>query len=165
MDIVTNMQPIVNLLGSLLSPLIAITVAYIAYQQWKVNRSKSNREIREAEITIYLNFSTFLRNVDDTGKVDSELHKELQATIARADFLFNHEMREWLREIEIEALCWLDGKKMIESADSQKLDEENSKAREEWKMKELEYMERSIDKLQSYHCELLDKFKHHMQPL
>ncbi len=41
-----NIKIIIELLTASLSPVVAITVAYIAYQQWNINASKEAREVR-----------------------------------------------------------------------------------------------------------------------
>ena len=48
-----HLKDIVATLAAVLSPLIGIAVAYVAYQQWKTNQGRERRETRAAKIAVY----------------------------------------------------------------------------------------------------------------
>lgn len=151
MEFINTIKPIIDLLSALTSPIVAITVVYIAYQQWKINASKASKDIQKEKLEIYMAVKRFLRHVDSFRKVDQKLYNELQEAIALADFLFDADVTEWLFNVEGEASCWLDTNQILEKA--------GDKSSEGWEQQERKHLEASVDKLQDAHCELFDMFK------
>ena len=145
------MKPMIDLLSALTSPFVAITVVYIAYQQWKINAAKASNEIKKEKLEIYMAVKRFLRNVDFFRQVDQKLYNEFQEATALADFLFDSDVTEWLFNVEIEASSWLDINSILNKAGDRL-----SKEQEEQEQK---YLDASVDKLQTAHCELFDIFK------
>ena len=152
MEFINTVKPIIDLLSALTSPVVAITVVYIAYQQWQINASKASKETQKDKLEIYIVVKRFLRHVDSFRKVDQKLYNELQEAIALADFLFDADVTEWLFNVESEASCWLDINSILEKAG-------DITATQGWEQRERKHLESSVDKLQDAHCELFDIFK------
>ena len=146
-----NVKPIIDLLTALMSPIVAITVTYIAYQQWKINASKETREIRTEKLHIYLSVKRFLSHIDETRIIDPILYKEFQEASALADFIFDADVIDWLFDVDSNASSWLDGENMRI--------QHQEKAPLEFLQKEEMRQDKIIDKLQTAHCQLLDVFK------
>jgi len=146
---------ITGIFASLASPIVAIIVAYIAYQQWKVNSKKELRESNQHKLHVYLAVKRFLQSFDQKIEVDEKLYLEMQEALAISDFIFDEELNEWLNEIDCEATCWLDYQRIINLAESELSGIELSQVIG----REKPYLEKSQDKLQDFHCELLGKFK------
>ncbi|WP_305810113.1 hypothetical protein [Photobacterium kishitanii] len=49
-----ELKIITGIFSSLTNPIVAIVVAYIAYQQWKVNSNKEMRESNQNKLHVYL---------------------------------------------------------------------------------------------------------------
>lgn len=83
-----------SLLQGLLTPLIAIVVAYISYQQWKTNQRKLKLDLYDRRMKVYetaKEFIMFFPNDCDTKR----LEKLYDGSIS-ADFLFKKEIPEYL---------------------------------------------------------------------
>lgn len=151
MEFVKEIKPIIDLLASLISPLIAVTVAYIAYQQWRINSQKETRESQKQKLEIYMSVKRFLHHFDEHLEVNEDFYRDLQESIALADFIFDSEVTEWLFNVEADAGSWLDSNRLALAYKSENCLEEMDK--------ELEYRNKSTDRLQDAHGQLLDVFK------
>jgi hypothetical protein len=101
-----GLKEIFNAVAALLSPLIAVAVAFIAYQQWKTNRNREVRESRGAKLAVYRRVKLLLRQVLYAQMLDPKLYADFCDACAEADFLFPAELRSWLTELEdIAAQC------------------------------------------------------------
>lgn len=150
---------ITGIFSSLTSPIVAIVVAYIAYQQWKVNSNKEMRESNQNKLHVYLAVKRFLQSFDNTQEVDKKLYLEMQEALALGDFIFDDTLNEWLSDVDIETGCWLDVKRIINMAENELSGLELSKVIE----REEPHLEKSQEKLQDFHCELLGKFKEQLK--
>ena len=146
---------ILEIFNSLLSPIIAIIVTYIAYQQWKTNKEKANRDKNAAIIDIYLVVKEFLSFIDENRKVDLQLYISFKRVIAEADFLCEKKLVDWLENIDSEASDWLDCDRIVQDAIEHKSPDTVKK--------DLDYMEKNIDNLQEAHCHLLEMFKEQIE--
>ncbi|WP_028470049.1 hypothetical protein [Neptunomonas japonica] len=152
MESLSTFKQIIDILSALLSPVIAISVAYIAYQQWKLNTNKEKRESNSQKLHIYMVLKRFLRAVDTSRSVDLILYEELQESLALADFYFNYAVTDWLFDVDCEASVWLDLSEISLILENES--PEYTKNRRE--------MEEVMNKLQNYHCQLFDVFKSSM---
>lgn len=146
---------LVSSVSALLAPIIAIAVAFIAYQQWKTNHRREERESRSARLAIYRRTKALLRHVDYTGEIRKNLYDDFCEASAEADFLFPESLAEWLEELESSAAQWLDWHEAMSSVAADA--DQNSIARIHRDMEEI------IDSLQNAHCVLKEKFAEHMK--
>ena len=157
MESLNTVKQIIDILSALLSPVIAISIGFIAYQQWKLNFDKEKRESNSNKLQIYMSVKRFLRSVDTSRVVEKKLYEELQESIALADFYFDGIVTDWLFQVDCDASCWLNLTEINSLPDSQNLNPEY--ARNEKEIEEL------IDSLQNSHCELFEVFKDSMMYL
>ena len=88
-----------NVSKALLTPVIAAIAAYIAYQQYQVNRRKFEFDRYERRIQIYREVRAVLIRVQRDFKPETaELQNFITAT-AEADFLFGAEIAAYIDEI------------------------------------------------------------------
>ena len=154
MESLTIFKQIIEIFSALLSPVIAISVAYIAFQQWKLNANKEKRESNSHKLQIYMVVKRFLRNVDMTREVDENLYEELQESLALADFYFDGLVTDWLFQVSCDSSCWLDLTRINSFPDCETLNPEYERNKKE--------IEELIDQLQNYHGELFEVFKSSM---
>lgn len=89
----------VKLFSALLTPLLAIITAYIAWQQWRTNNLKVRHELYERRLAVYWSVMEFLGNIFREAKVtESELLTFLQKT-RESYFLLGPELSKYLDEI------------------------------------------------------------------
>ena len=146
-----NVKLIIDLFTALMSLIVAITLAYIAFQQWKINASKETRDIRTEKLHIYLSVKKFLCDIDETRIIDPKLYKKFQEACALAEFIFDTDVVKWLDDVNANASSWLNGEEMrIHNLAKSPID---------FGQKEQMYQDSAIDKLQTFHCQLFDVFK------
>jgi hypothetical protein len=151
LESLSTFKQIIDIFSALLSPVIAISVAFIAFQQWKLNANKEKRESNAHKLQIYMDVKRFLRSVDTTRNVDIKLYEELQESLALADFYFDGIVIDWLFEVDCAASCWLDLTQMNSIPNSEEDNPEYGR-----NAKDIDGL---IDELQNFHCQLFDVFK------
>ena len=154
MESISSVKPIIDIFTALLSPVIAISVAYIAFQQWKLNANKEKREVNSQKLHIYMGVKRFLRYVDNNRTIKAELYDDLQESIALADFVFDEYVTNWLFDVDCASSAWLDLSEVNRS-------HKDKISPQEFNKNEVELSE-LIDELQNHHCQLLDTFKSSM---
>lgn len=157
MESLSTAKQIIDIFSALLSPVIAISVGFIAYQQWKLNVDKEKRESNSNKLKIYMVVKRFLQSVDNKRVVDTKLYEELQESIALADFYFDGIVTDWLFQVDCDATSWLNLTQINSLPNSEKLNSEYARNQEE--------IERLIDSLQRFHCQLFQMFKDSMMYL
>jgi hypothetical protein len=102
--LVTHLTPAgvslaIQVLQGLLTPVIAGTTTYIAYQQWKTNERRAVLDRYERRLRIYQRVVEMLRLV--CANFNPEIHDLLKfaADTAEADFIFGREIPEYLDEV------------------------------------------------------------------
>ena len=150
MEWIRDIKPLTDLLNGLLSPILAATVVYIAFQQWKTNDSREKRESRSAKISIYKSVKSHLHHIDATREIRIELYENFRQAHAEADFVFPKELTEYLDDIDIYSSQWISDKECLDSA-AQDADMKSI-------IKLEADMEKYIDSLQDAHCVLYDNF-------
>ncbi len=151
MEWIDKIKPLLDLLNGLVSPFLAITVAYIAYQQWKTNQRRENREQRAIQVSIYKRVKSHLNYIDYNREVDPELFEEFKQASAEADFVFPETVKEYLADVESDSSQWLVWKDCLDTA---------AKDADQQSIASLEVDNENImDKLQQKSCDLLNLFE------
>jgi len=157
LEALSTAKQVIDIFSALLSPVIAISVGFIAYQQWKLNVDKEKRESNSNKLHIYIVVKRFLRSVDINRVVDDKLYEELQEALALADFYFDGIVTDWLFQVDSDASAWLNLMQINSLPDTQESNPEFTR--------NLREIEELIDGLQNFHCELFDVFKGSMMYL
>lgn len=95
----TSISPWIQILQGLLTPVIGVTTAYIAWQQWKMNRQKSILDRYERRLKIYQRIVEMIRLIAKDFKPDIQDLLKFSADTAEADFLFEEEIPTYINEI------------------------------------------------------------------
>jgi hypothetical protein len=94
-----DVDQIVRLSSALLTPLIAIVAAYVAYQQWQTNRMKLVLDRYDRRLRIYEEVrKTLSITMRDGGAGTDDLLK-FRTSVSEADFLFGPEIVTYIDEI------------------------------------------------------------------
>lgn len=108
--------------SSLLTPLIAITAAYIAYQQWRTNKDKLKMDLYERRFKVFTFTREFLLySLEGEGR-DSKKMRQFDALIVESHFLFNDEIPTFL------CMVWEKAKELDicrENLNSKEIDEKS----------------------------------------
>jgi hypothetical protein len=92
-------KPYVDLFAALLTPVIAIIAAYIAYQQYRANQLKLRHELYDRRLLLYNAVAEFLAHIFRDGKAgDPQLMTLLQKT-RESYFLFGKDVSDYVTEL------------------------------------------------------------------
>lgn len=91
-------------LAALLTPLIALLAAYIAWQQWKTNERKLKLDLYDRRFRIYEATRQLILSIIRNADVESEEIQKFQLTVAEARFLFGSDITGYLEEIQSRAI-------------------------------------------------------------
>jgi hypothetical protein len=83
----------------LLTPLIALITAYIAWQQWQATKLKMNLDRYERRLKIYQATHKFILEVITDLKPELSQMFGFDSATAEADFVFPTQIREYLDEL------------------------------------------------------------------
>jgi hypothetical protein len=99
-----NPRTVVDVFSALLTPVIAIVTAFVAYQQWKVNKIRLDLERYDRRLAIYKAVDAFYANIDIEGTATYQMVSELRHGTAEAAFLFPAEIENHLAEVKKKAM-------------------------------------------------------------
>ncbi|MEM8653783.1 MAG: hypothetical protein AAGF36_03490 [Pseudomonadota bacterium] len=91
-------------LKALAPALIALFVAYIAYQQWLVNRSNLKEKLFDRRFEIFKGTQRFLSHILRDAKVSDDQLFEFFDVVQRSRFMFDKEIHLYLVEVRKRAL-------------------------------------------------------------
>ncbi len=103
---------IVGVLSAILSPVIAFVVAYIAYQQHRINCSRFRWELYDRRLRVYKAAELYLVQVIREAKADHITTARFRNDASEVDFLFDKEVRDYVDQLydkglELVKTCWL----------------------------------------------------------
>lgn len=98
-------KPAIDFFGALLTPVIAITVAYIVYQQYKTNKQRFQFETYEKRFEIYKAVLKFFSEGYPQGEITPELLDSLFEPGIRSQHLFeDDEIADYIEELRRKGL-------------------------------------------------------------
>jgi hypothetical protein len=89
----------IELLTALLTPLIAIVSAYVAYQQYRIRRDERQLVIYDRRLTIFKSAMSIVDKVHAGRAVETTEAIEWHSSVAEAQFLFGEEVPLLLDEL------------------------------------------------------------------
>lgn len=87
---------VVNILTALLTPLIAVIAAYVAYQQLKLAREKHDLELYDRRSKIFKGTMEFIRRVLRSWEVTEDSLDQFVRDTAEASFFFDRDIEEFI---------------------------------------------------------------------
>jgi hypothetical protein len=87
------LRPYIDFASALLTPLIAILVALIAYRQYRIQEYRVRLDLYDKRLKIYEAVMTFFRHLYQNGSASTEELLSLTGDTAEARFLFKGHMR------------------------------------------------------------------------
>ena len=94
----------VDVLSALLTPTIAVIATYVAYQQWRVNKTRLDLDLYDRRLAIYKAVDAFYGDVGIQGRATYPMVSQLRCATAEAPFLFSGEIEKHLKEISEKAM-------------------------------------------------------------
>lgn len=99
---------IISGLAALLTPVIGITTAYIAYQQYKTNKVRLKYELYERRIVVFRGVLAHLSSIMRQGRVKEVELVELVKSTGEKEFLFSKDVCDLINDIydrSVKMLC------------------------------------------------------------
>ena len=98
-----NWRFVVEVFSALLTPTIAIVTAYIAVQQWRINRTQLNLNLYDRRLAIYKALEEFYDEIAIPGDIRYPMVAKLRPSTAEARFLFPKEIENHLDTVHKKA--------------------------------------------------------------
>src|SRR5258708_2582438 len=89
----------VEVFSALLTPIIAIVAAYVAWQQWRIKQTELNLALYERRLAVYKAVDSFYGEVGVAGTAKYPMVLKLRLETAETPFLFRTEIETHLDEI------------------------------------------------------------------
>ncbi|MBI3596381.1 MAG: hypothetical protein HY203_04425 [Nitrospirae bacterium] len=89
----------IEMLSGLLTPLIAVLVAYVAWQQWRTNQLRLKHELFDRRFALYEKMTSFIAEILTQGKVPANAETRLLRETKTAIFLFDKEIQDFVQEL------------------------------------------------------------------
>ena len=99
-----NPRTVVDVFSAALTPTIALIAVYIAYQQWRINKTRLDLALYDRRLAVYKAVDAFYAEIGTFGTVKYPMVFELRHATAEAAFLFPAEIEKHLTEIYEKAM-------------------------------------------------------------
>ncbi len=106
----------VQILGGLLTPVIAILAAYIAWQQYKTGRDKLKLDLFDRRYRVYRGLMDLLAAVASNETVSDEDLRKFYRETDQKRFLFGDDIRDYLTEVRQKAVKLRQANRLIAAA-------------------------------------------------
>jgi hypothetical protein len=87
-----TIKEIIDIFSALLTPVIAGTTAYVAWQQYQVSRLTLKKDLYEKRLRVYQAFMSYLSDIARDGKVHHNRVAQFYAEASESMFLFDSEI-------------------------------------------------------------------------
>lgn len=98
------LEVILNIFKGLLTPIIAIVVAYIAYQQHKTNRDKLRLDLYDRRLKVFEGLMVLLSAIFKKGMCNDQERDQFQRATVEGSFLFDKDIASYLDTIHKKTL-------------------------------------------------------------
>lgn len=88
-----------QVLSALLTPLIAVLAAYIAWQQWRTNHLRLRHELFDRRYALYERIAAFMAEIIARGKVPTNAETQFLRDTKVTIFLFDKETQQFTEQI------------------------------------------------------------------
>jgi hypothetical protein len=89
----------IDFFSGLLTPLIAVLAAYIAWQQWRTNNLRLKHELFERRYKLYEVITSFIANILSRGRVEPNSEMQFLRDTKTVIFLFDNRIYAFVQEI------------------------------------------------------------------
>ena len=105
-QLLSGVEPksVIELFSAALTPIIAVLATYIAYQQWRTNKTRLDLELYDRRLAVYKAVDAFYGEVAKFGTAKYPSVFELRYSTAEARFLFPLEIDKHLADVYAKAM-------------------------------------------------------------
>jgi hypothetical protein len=90
--------PWILILSGLLTPVIALIAAYVAWRQWQTAKDRLRLDLFDRRLAIYNAAFDFIRSISLSGGVDQDELRNFWTGLHGAEFLLDSDLCKYLRE-------------------------------------------------------------------
>ena len=111
-------KELIDIFSALLTPVIAIILVYIAYQQYQTNRVRLKHELYERRVAVFRGVLSHLSAVLRWTRVKDEDLVELIKTSSEKEFLFDKDVCEYIEGVYQKSVkLWYTGNQLHDRPD------------------------------------------------
>ncbi|KRB61385.1 hypothetical protein ASE04_21200 [Rhizobium sp. Root708] len=89
----------IQVFQALLTPVVAVAVAVIAFLQWRTAHQKVVLDLFEKRLSVFTQAREAVHRVMIDGKADHVAHREILEALDGSTFIFGSDVREYLHEL------------------------------------------------------------------
>lgn len=104
----------IELISAALTPIIAISVTYIAYKQYKIDKDNLRLALYERRFNVYQSLKQVLAEASIGGNITTNTLWDFLAITEESEFFFGNEISEYLRNIHLKSIDLIKLKKKLE---------------------------------------------------
>jgi hypothetical protein len=93
------LKDLVEIFHALLTPLIAVLAAYIAWQQYRINHSSLRNQLYERRYAVFKSFMSYLADIMREGNTNYQRTGQFYAEASEAVFLFSKTISNKMEEL------------------------------------------------------------------
>lgn len=123
---VMNDKSVIDYLQSILVPLIAVITTYIAYRQWKIEKTKLTHDLFEKRFEVYRQFQIYQSYIIQTGTCGLKQYELFVSNTSESIFIFSDDIATLKRSFEEKGMELWGIEKELES-DKWSADEKSTK--------------------------------------
>ena len=97
-EVATCLSRLITVLSGILTPIIAVIVTCISWQQYKVNKRQHTLALFKKRFAVFIATNKFIRAIMD-GKVDLDTMNAFSVETAQHEFLFEKDIKDYLDEL------------------------------------------------------------------
>ncbi len=97
-------QQFLDLSSALLTPVIALSMLYIAYQQWQINKINLRKELYDERLSIYESTIELIYTVQSLGYANNDHIIKFNRSTSNSVFLFGEDTTDYLKQVNNKAL-------------------------------------------------------------
>lgn len=143
-----NYHPYIDALSALLTPLIAVIAAYVAYQQYRANKLKLQSELYDRRLKIFHMVNDFIIAMYNARESPDQHISKLRRVQDDSYFLFGADIQEYLETLRRKAYSLQRAKRdILPASDEDKLElEEEIEDSAYWFLEQQEKSKRKFAK-------------------
>lgn len=94
-----DFKNLVEALSAALTPVIAIVAVYVAYQQWRTNKTRLTLELYDRRLAVFKAVKALYGEMATLGKATYAMVLKFRSDTAEAEFLFGNEIEKHLDDL------------------------------------------------------------------
>lgn len=162
-DLIKILKDWIDIFQALLTPAIALLVAYIAYQQWCINKNRLKHELFDRRYHMFELVRDFIGKITSYSRIDEQDRLKFYRATRGSRFIFDEKIAKYIEDINqgaVSIVMLYNDIQLLEAAIAQGIDKEEEKDRTVRKLHDtIDSFPKRLDEIEAYFEKYL-KSKH-----